>query len=286
MKVLILQGLPASGKSTYARQLVDTGQYVRVNKDDMRALYHNGKHSKGRESFVINMRNTAILAALTAGQSVVVDDTNLNPIHEQTIRALVHDWNLTAKTAVDVETKFFDTPLETCIARDLQRAASVGERVIRGMYTQYLAPQPARYIPPENAPQAILCDIDGTLAHMDTRSPYDWERVGEDTLDMTVASILDVYHQRGVKIVLLSGRDGICRPHTEAWLRRWQVPYDSLYMRTPHDNRKDTLIKQELFESHIRATYHVLFVLDDRNQVVEMWRGLGLKTLQVAAGDF
>lgn len=51
-------------------------------------------------------------------------------------------------------------------------------------------------------------------------------------------------------------------------------------------NRKDVVIKRELFDRYIRDNYQVLFVLDDRNQVVDMWRELGLKCLQVAPGDF
>ena len=57
-------------------------------------------------------------------------------------------------------------------------------------------------------------------------------------------------------------------------------------MRRTKDFRKDAIVKTELFDAHIRGRYEVLFVLDDRNQVVEMWRVMGLPCLQVAAGDF
>lgn len=134
-------------------------------------------------------------------------------------------------------------------------------------------------------PIAIMVDIDGTLAHMKGRSPYEWSRVGEDTVDPAISHILECY--KGVtKIVLLSGRDGVCKPETENWLKANNIPYDLLVMRTPNDNRKDSIIKWELYQEHIEPNYDVLFVLDDRNQVVKMWRQAGLKCLQVAEGDF
>jgi hypothetical protein len=57
-------------------------------------------------------------------------------------------------------------------------------------------------------------------------------------------------------------------------------------MREAGDSRKDSIVKQELYEKHIEPSYDVFVVLDDRNQVVDMWRSLGLVCLQVAPGDF
>lgn len=70
------------------------------------------------------------------------------------------------------------------------------------------------------------------------------------------------------------------------WLEANNIGYHELLMRNKDDNRKDSIIKKELFDKHIRGRYDVMFVLDDRNQVVEMWRSLGLKCLQVENGDF
>jgi hypothetical protein len=57
-------------------------------------------------------------------------------------------------------------------------------------------------------------------------------------------------------------------------------------MRQTDDNRKDSIIKEEIYDAHIRGKYNVLFVLDDRDQVVQMWRSLGLTVLQCNEGDF
>ena len=57
-------------------------------------------------------------------------------------------------------------------------------------------------------------------------------------------------------------------------------------MRKTGDFRKDSIVKKELFDENVRGKYNIEFVLDDRNQVVEMWRSIGLVCLQVADGNF
>lgn len=304
VKVLILRGLPASGKSTYARNLLTVGnkkgtKWKHVNKDDLRAMLDDSKHTKGNENFVLETRDFIILRCVALGVNVVVDDTNLNPKHEQHIRDLVGN-------TAEVDTMDFEIDLEEAIARDLKRPVSVGERVIRHMYNEYVLPKqpkPEPYVAPADVPYAIICDIDGTLAHMTKegrlrfgkQAPYAWKHVGEDAVDERVKSILQNYYASrkmpndflaSPQVILFSGRDSICRTETEAWLYDNNIPYDALYMRPEGDSRKDSIIKAELFDAHIRGKYDVLFVLDDRNQVVDMWRGLGLKCLQVEPGDF
>lgn len=285
--LLMLKGLPASGKSTYARELVKTKDWYRVNKDDLRAMVHDSRWGKEREKFILHWRDAIIKDGLGGLKNVVVDDTNFAPKHEINLRAMAKLYG------AEFEVKFFDTPVEECIKRDLSRENSVGAKVIMQMYDQFLKPPAEIYAPPEGMPQAIICDIDGTLAHMVDRSPFDWHKVGSDTLDRTVAGILRRYwvddpmnDEREPQIILLSGRDSVCRPETEKWLHDNGVLYDQLFMRTAADMRKDSIVKRELFDEHIRDKYQVLFILDDRDQVVEMWRQMGLKVLQVAKGDF
>lgn len=145
--------------------------------------------------------------------------------------------------------------------------------------------KPILYKPPHGKPRAIMCDIDGTIAHIGDRSPYDWHKVREDTPDQIIIDLLRRYDNR--IIILVSGRDSVCRAETMEWLKDNRVPFHHLFMRTEGDNRKDSIVKRELFDSNIRENFNVEFVLDDRNQVVNMWRNeLGLMVLQVAEGDF
>ena len=280
MKLLLLKGLPASGKTTFAKELVrKDGNWVRVNKDDLRNMLHGGKWSSSREKKIIACERTLVGTLLGEGKNVVVDDTNLNPIHERYFKGLTESHN------ADFEIKEFDTPLEECIKRDNARPNGVGETVIRKMYNQYLKPAPAKYTLDPMLQPAIVCDIDGTLAHMHDRSPYDWSKVGNDKVDIPIAWLTSILF-RSVSVILVSGRDESCRKETEDWLAKNCICYTELIMRKEGDNRPDEVVKEEIFNENIRGNYIVKFVLDDRNKVVDMWRQLGLKCLQVEEGDF
>jgi len=281
MKVLVLSGLPASGKSTFAKELIAKDKsYVRVCRDDLRESMFNYKFSRPNEGAVRRLRDFMILDTLTNGRNVVIDETNLNPKNMPHYRQLVSVWN------PEFEEKFFDKPLKQCIEDDLKRPRSVGSKVIQRMYDDFLAPTPVIYVPPKDKPKAIVVDIDGTLAHMTGRSPYDYTRVNEDRVDEVVRSIVRRYHDDKYKVILCSGRESSARVDTLQWLADNHIPFDFLYMRQEGDSRSDNIVKLEIFDQHIRDDYNVEFVLDDRNRVVEAWRSIGLKVLQVAEGDF
>lgn len=284
-KLVVLKGLPASGKSTFAKKLTAQG-FVRVNKDDARSMLYADNYKRKDEKQVLRIRNAIIEDALSHKKNIVVDDTNLNPIHIKDLEQIAKKYN--AEFVVD--DSFLGVPIETCIKRDLERPKSVGETVIRGMYHQYvkkssLAPE---YNP--NLDMAIIVDIDGTLAHMDDkRGPFDWHKVGGDRVDDGVAHLVDAVNCMGyAKVFIFSGRDEVCRPETTEWLERHDIEYEALYMRrTNHRDSngqqvKDTEVKQEMLEKNILGKYNVLFIVDDRPQVCRMWRDeFGFRVMEV-----
>lgn len=287
--IFMTKGLPASGKTTWAMEkLSQDKNCINVNKDDLRAMLNNGDFTKYNEAMVIDTRNYIVTLGLARGKNVIVSDTNLNPIHENDLRKLAQD---TGNKFEVVD--FTHVPLKTCIARDAARKNPVGEKVIRKMNNQYLRTEP-KYVGYNNELEdCYIIDIDGTIAWMKDRSPYDWHRVGEDEPNPYMIRILESLFKtnQDVTYIFLSGRDGVCQEHTTLWL------YDhvliecdnlewALYMRAEGDQRKDSIVKRELYEEHIKDKYNVLGVFDDRNQVVEMWRELGLPCFQVADGDF
>jgi len=276
----MLKGLPASGKSTYAKELVSQG-WKRINKDDLREMIDNGNWSKSNEKKIIDTRNQICHSFLIDGLNVVVDDTNFHQSHEQDLKQIAEMHN------AEFEIKFIDTPVDECIKRDKVRQKSVGKEVIMKMYRTYIKQIP-EIIPKDiSLNNAIIVDIDGTLAHMKNRSPYDYTKVDTDVIDETIRDIISLYKQKeNLKIIICSGRKSEARELTEKWLKDNNVEYDELFMRESEDNRKDCIVKQEIYENNIKGKYNVLFVLDDRDQVVNMWREQGLKCLQVNEGNF
>lgn len=139
----------------------------------------------------------------------------------------------------------------------------------------------------EERDEAIIVDVDGTLAHIvDGRSPYDASRAMNDELDDAVGVITGMAYSHGYKVIIMTGRSAEHRQVTEDWLELMGVPYDELYTRADGDTRKDSIVKEELYRTHVEKRFKVKFVLDDRNQVVDMWRAIGLKCLQVQPGAF
>ena len=137
--------------------------------------------------------------------------------------------------------------------------------------------------------KCILVDVDGTLAKMKRgpgeRSPYDWHRVNEDQPNRPIINLVntlcDVY-----TIIILTGRDGIALEDTKKWLKEYGVYYDEIYIRPEGNTQKDSIIKHNIYVNHILPHYDVEFVLDDRDQVVNLWRSIGLTCLQVDYGNF
>lgn len=279
LQVIVTSGLPASGKSTWSKSVIDKNpnSYKRINKDDLRAMLDNDKHSTDMEKFIIKVRDTLILLALQEGKHVIVDDTNLADKHIERIKQLIH-----GKAQLVIK-DFTDIPLETCIKQDLKRSKSVGEKVIRDLYNQYLRKIEV-YNENKNLPKAIIVDVDGTLAIMNNRSPFDWNKVDQDSCNETIKNIVNNYN--GDKVIIMSGRDSICRDLTIQWLKGNNIKFDEIFMREQGNMEKDSIVKRRLFDQNVRGKYYVEYVLDDRSQVVETWRSMGLICLQVAEGNF
>ncbi|MBT32409.1 MAG: hypothetical protein CMO01_22325 [Thalassobius sp.] len=283
MKILILKGLPASGKSTWAKQYcIKNKSWVRVNRDDLR--YMRGEYWIPKQEKLINdWENHCVLDALAKGYNVILDATNLNKARNEE-RVKMYQESFPDLT---VEYKWFKADLEECIRRDLQRSNSVGEKAIRKIYERYLAPPVKVYEEDASLEHCVIFDVDGTLAKMGDRGPFQWNRVDEDTLNLPVANLAKTLQKAGKKIVIMTGRDGSCLELTEKWLQQNEISYDAIFIRPAGNFEKDSIIKKQLFEENIRGKYYVDFVVDDRDQVVEMWRKeLGLTCFQVDYGDF
>lgn len=291
-KLLILRGLPASGKSTFARNLLTENPHAwkRLNKDELRAMLDNSVHSIPNEKFVERVRNFMLVEALKEGKHVVIDDTNLSDRPIERITQVVQKYMKDSGDKVHIEIKDIDTSLEECLERDAVREKKVGSEVIIRMYrTHVLKNERGPYYQEQDdtLPHAIICDLDGTLAILHDLSPFESRRCETDLLNIPVAEIIKTYHEKGVKIILISGREDNSRSQTMNWLSYNRIPYNALYMRVMGDMRKDFVIKKELFEAHLKDQFYIQFVLDDRNQVVDLWRlNLGLLCLQVNYGDF
>ena len=306
-KVVICQGIPGSGKSTWAmRQLRDTS-YRRANRDDIRALF--GDASLSLKSFfeneVTSVQQGIILAGLRKGHNIVVYDTNLTGKAVSGMRELVQSYCNQSGKIVGFETKMFPVEVKTCIERDKKRGEeggrTVGDEVIKKMHKRFcsgvagghirdhyelLFPVQVNDVQDINLPKCIISDLDGTLCLLGNRDPYNREDCEDDDLNEPVANTIKAFHANGYKVFLFSGRSDAYKQETLNWLEFHEISYDKLVMRKEGDFRKDSILKEEMFNHHVKNDYYAEFVLDDRNQVVDKWRSMGLSVFQVNYGDF
>lgn len=278
-KIILVRGLPGSGKSHWCREYMkEHPDVARTNKDEIRAMMHSSVYSKGKENEVLAVRDFIVEQSLARGKDVLVDDTNFHEKH------LARMEEIAAKFNAIVEVKSFEhVPLETCIEQDLKRLNSVGEKVIRSMYNQYLRPKTPTIEYNYALPNAIICDLDGTLALFDRTKVSAYDRdFTKDELNKSVYILLRSYN---MDIFLLTGRQEKDREQTELWLKMHDVRYDGLHMRQTDDKRSDYIVKKELYNEHIKGKANIFGVFDDRLQVCRLWHELGLPLFRVGDPD-
>ena len=142
--------------------------------------------------------------------------------------------------------------------------------------------------------EIVIFDIDGTLADVSERihhlrkQPKDWgaffDGMAQDKAVRSMVRLCEILYSSGVKVILCSGRNEAHRGATVEWLARQGVKYHELLLRGDGDRRSDVVAKREMVAGVDKRK--VLFVVEDRSRVVEMWRAEGLVCLQCAPGDF
>lgn len=299
-KVIIVQGLPASGKSTWSKKVIDSypaGTVARINNDDLSTVLFGTPWTTNIDNAPQLLRSLRLnsLKSLLSNKSIriiIVDNTNLAG---KTVSETFYLAKL-AGADVQVEDRFLKVPVEECLRRNRERDNPVPDEVILRMHKQASRmkkwqdpefPEIQRYPnDDETLEEVVIVDIDGTVAEMNSRSPYDWGRVHEDTpIHSTVRTVKDMIAARR-KIIFISGRDGAAYEDSRKWLETHIGEGFELFMKEKGDNRPDVITKHEIFQKEIAGKYRVSHVLDDRNGVVDLWRRLGLPCWQVAEGDF
>lgn len=301
-EIIICYGLPGSGKSKWSKEQLKNKEknFKRVNKDLLREMIDDSIYNKENEKFILEVRDHIVTKSLNKGKNVIIDDTNfpIGGFHYQRMCEI-------AKQIGDVQVteKYFEISLDDAfIANKGPYRHEVPEDVIINMYNKFIVDKNLKtnsvYFPKiqtikynKNLKDCIIFDIDGTLAIHNNRNAYDLSRVLEDSCNESVAYInrmlKKTFHiNDNLKIIIFSGREDVCKEDIEKWLSINNISYDHLYMRKMNDTRKDTIIKEEMYNTYIKDKYNLISVFDDRDSVVAKWREMGITCFQVNYGDF
>ena len=142
-KIILTRGIPASGKSTWAKQevLKDPEHSIRINRDDLRNM--SGKYwVPAREHYIKACKGIILISAMNFQfDTIIIDEMNLNPKESGELKgeiAMVNDAFKGGQDKYVVEIKdFTNVPLDVCLERDSKRENPIGENVFRGIFNKY-----------------------------------------------------------------------------------------------------------------------------------------------------
>jgi len=296
-KIIIMKGLPASGKSTKAKEIIkETGNTIRLNKDLLREMLHFNEFNFKNEKITkeIEERIAWLLLENEKNINVVIDDTNLN---EKTFKR----WKDIAEyTRSKCEVIDMETSMEECIKRDKERELR-GERFVGESVIVNMALSTGLYPTPKQG--FILCDIDGTISdcehrrHFVAQEPKDWKNFLLDSeiekdvpIQKTVQMLLG-FEAEGYDIIFVSARNERHRKVTEKWLLdkcfNGRRVFETILFRRDDDHRPDTEVKKDILDKNFKDRSLIKAVIDDRPSVIKMWRDNGLEVIEVGDGiDF
>lgn len=294
VKLVMLVGPPGSGKSTMSKRYREEG-FTYVNQD-----------SQGKFQHMENFRE-----ALRQGQNILVDRMNFNKIQR----------NNYLQPALDagyyVEIHVLHVPYGECFKRVCARTdhetikdTESAEQALRFFFKSYERVEDYegdkvyRHYMEGVKPYAVVCDLDGTLCNVEHRRHHvrtegkkkNWvafmEGIKDDTLHVWCADLLERF-ATDYHIVYCSGRSQAEYDVTVDWLNRHDMLFKnddgrnhSLYMRMAGDSRQDNIVKEIILDFEILTRFTPYFMIDDRTQVVEMWRRRGFTCLQCDEGNF
>lgn len=288
MQAIITVGTSASGKSTYAREMVKQG-YTEINRDWIRfnvvqpgANWSNYKWKHEKE--VNDVHGKMIVEAWMNDQNIIVSDTNLNAVRREALIKRLED------IGYEVTIAPFDVSREECQKRDNLRENGVGESVIYRQSLDMLDFQGRKtYTPDPSLPKAIIVDVDGTVADMTgVRGPFEWKKVGEDKPRQFVIDMVTAMYQTDpdLYVIIVSGRSDECEDLTYNWLEQHNVPFTELHMRKEGDYRKDAEIKEEIFWTSLANRYNIVACIDDRPMMIRRWHELKIPNVIAVANPY
>jgi predicted kinase len=304
LKCILTVGCPASGKSTWAKSEIakDPNNWARINNDDLRAMLNGSVWTADYEKFITDTRNHLIRDALKRGKNVIIDNLNLNRRHFDDVCKIAKSIN----SDIQVYEKAFYCELDELLARDSLREgkSKVGEKVIKKWWKdsgktqfKFYKPRVEIFVKSNNAldknqtimtqdaskERAVIFDNDGTISLIHSgRSPYDASTCDLDLPHDHVIECMKLYHNAGYKILFVSGREDKDREPTERFYKKHfpEIKYE-LFMRKTGDMRKDVIIKEEIFNNHIKDRYFIAGWFDDRLQVCKWVYNNGLPLFRV-----
>ena len=280
--MIVIKGLPGSGKSTLANELAKQHNAIILSTDNIISAGDTYLFSPVYLGMAHKLNVAKTKEACIRQLNIIIDNTNTTAKEIQPYYELAKEYNYEFEL-VEPKTSWANNPGECFrrtthnvpidVIRKMSKRYQSNEKVMKQLINNEISPEQKEEIPWNNdLATCIIVDMDGTLAEISHRSPYDTAKCLDDTPNKAVVQALQ---DSKFDIVVVSGRENKYRELTEQWLQKYNVPYKYLFMRETGDNRKDSVVKREIWENNIKYRYNVWCVYDDRLSVIrECWRSL------------
>ena len=132
--LILLVGIPGSGKTTYANTYMEcTPNVIHLSSDAIRKELYGDENIQGNPAEVFSLMQKRAIKALNDGDDVVYDATNITRKDRASIIKICPQF-------VKIEAHIIWTPIETCIKQDASRDRTVGKEVIDRMLKRFQAP--------------------------------------------------------------------------------------------------------------------------------------------------
>lgn len=133
---------------------------------------------------------------------------------------------------------------------------------------------------------AIIVDLGGTLAHRGDRAKGDYmKKFHEDRIDETVRELVNLMYDSGTAVIILTDQRIKSRNIVTKWLKDHKVSHHLLFMKPDDDTRDTKIWKHGMFLEFIQPVINIKYVLEDREDTVEMWREMHVRCFQTASGQ-
>lgn len=306
-EVIIMRGPSASGKSTDAKQrLISDKTYARVCQDNLRYMINDyADFNRKIEEAITPVEYHAAENFLLSGYNIIWDNTFVRPKHLKGVLNLLDKLRYYRGFDIQIDTiDYSNQDIETLVNRDQNNdRISVGREVIEKQVEYAIQnkeqfyslidefhSQPVGYFMDihqfdEFKQDAIVMDIDGTLALIGDRGPFDWQNVDKDYVNPIMKHFIDLENNLGNNIILMSGRSEDAREKTISWLNKFNIHYDYLFMRPANNYEKDDKIKKQLFDNQVGGFFNVYRAYDDRLTTTQVWHNKGIYTINVNQGN-
>ena len=294
--IKLCRGIQGIGKSTYARHIRETQNYVRVSKDELR-LMESSSYDSSNPTLVDDTMHGFIQSAINLELNVIVDNTFCFTKH---IDDIIYKYHAYANIEIvsfpnDIERAIVQNSfrsggafIDPTIIQSFSKAYNQSTTVLEGRGYEkdteyyngmgllvYKIPKkiPTEYTGNNVMIPAVVFDIDNTLAIKGRRQTYDFAKCELDIPIVSTKLVLKALNNLHLKILFVTGRSDNYRTETSNWINNnlgVNANEFNLFMKPASESKmRDSVAKEKIYVNHLQDKYNIVAWFEDSQKVIK-----------------